>query len=133
MSLLQNLFNVDVVKSWQLPIENYKEEAFSILFYEETPSQNTEEKTSNFFLSSLAHIIEIWDSRAPKACSSIATESEQAELTDSKEIISRYESFVRIWDCRKLSSPIDVKAYDTASETNKIPSLFLSIEHGFHA
>jgi hypothetical protein len=131
MSLLENLFNVDVVKCWQLPTKHNVKETSSVIFYDESSSQNTEEKISNLFLSSITHIIEIWDSRDPTVCARIETESDKAELTDSQEIISSHKSCVRIWDCRKLSSPIDVKPYATTSETNKISSLFFPIEFRF--
>jgi hypothetical protein len=131
MSLLENLFNVDVVKCWQIPMKNHTEDASSALFYDESSSQNTEEKTSNLFISNITHIIEIWDTRAPSVCARIETESDRAELTDSQEVVTSYKSYVRIWDCRKLSSPIDVKTYATASETNQISSLFFPIELRF--
>jgi hypothetical protein len=132
MSLLENLFNVDVVRWWDLPMKPTGDEDSTVMFYcDDSSSKNTEEKTSNLFLSSKAHIVEIWDSRAPRVCASIETESDQAELTNLQEIISSHKSYVRIWDCRKLSSPIDVKTYAKTSQTNEISSLSFPIELRF--
>jgi hypothetical protein len=129
MSLLEKLFNVDVVKYWyESTIQEQEREENSLT---EAQVEKTNEKTSSIFFNLEKHIVEIWDMRSEKQCAHIDSEQSSAKLNESMQIECYDDKFVRIWDCRKLTTPIDVISYASRSNYQKISILFSPIELRF--